>query len=273
MLFICSPSDQGVIRNGGRLGARWAPKAIMTQLKKMASHNNRLKIAVTEVSSQDEEVADFNEAQSQEEVRLSQLLPTSKTVVHIGGGHDHILPLLHALGTNRPIVVINIDAHCDTRAESESHSGNPFRLFSQISKYPFKLFQIGIHLLSNSSSTLTDLEKGEMKILFRDQCEDKNVVDSFLSDAFESLPKNGIVVLSLDCDAIDSSQMQAVSAQNHNGLSMSFVRSIFDSYANWCSKNEQNQLIGIYEFNPLYDNISSSNAKVIAGLIYESLKF
>jgi len=49
----------------------------------------------------------------------------------VGGDHSVSLPVLRALGAERPVGMIHIDAHCDTSGEYEGakfHHGGPFRL-------------------------------------------------------------------------------------------------------------------------------------------------
>lgn len=50
--------------------------------------------------------------------------------VSIGGDHSISYPILRALGRNRPVGLVHIDAHCDTSGELEGsrfHHGGPFR--------------------------------------------------------------------------------------------------------------------------------------------------
>ncbi|WP_124979843.1 formimidoylglutamase [Nonlabens xiamenensis] len=58
---------------------------------------------------------------------VSQIGKTDKIPVIIGGGHNNAYPIIRALGDQRPIDVINIDAHTDLRVGSGRHSGNGFR--------------------------------------------------------------------------------------------------------------------------------------------------
>ncbi len=50
--------------------------------------------------------------------------------VSVGGDHSISYPILRALGRNRPVGMVHIDAHCDTSGELEGsrfHHGGPFR--------------------------------------------------------------------------------------------------------------------------------------------------
>jgi agmatinase len=66
----------------------------------------------------------------------------------VGGDHSITLPILKALGRDRPLGMIHIDAHCDTAGEYEGakfHHGGPFRLAVLDGVLdPERVIQIGI---------------------------------------------------------------------------------------------------------------------------------
>lgn len=271
-LFALAASDVGVSRNGGRIGSRWAPQALLATVQKLALPTQPLSIAWTEVSTQQDEEQDFLTGQRHEEERLAQSIPSCQRFLHLGGGHDHILPLLRTLGAKRPLVVLNIDAHCDTRKEQQPHSGNPFRLFAQEAKHPFQLFQVGIHPFANSLSTLEPLPNGEMHILWREDCDDPAHLANFLARLQGCIPPEAALVFSLDCDALKASDVGAVSAPNHHGLELGVVHQLVRWYAQWCQEQGQRHYYGVYEFNPLYDHVSAASARAIAGIVYQMLR-
>ena len=60
-----------------------------------------------------------------------------KKIFHLGGGHDHIYPLLMSLEKTqnyKHLKVLNLDAHLDTRTDEFAHSGTPFRQFAEATK-------------------------------------------------------------------------------------------------------------------------------------------
>ena len=71
-------------------------------------------------------------------------------------------------------------------------------------------------------------------------------------------------VLSIDCDALDSTLMSAVSAPNHKGISAPQLDSILTSYKESCLS----PIVGIYEYNPLYEDLSCKGARFLAHLLY-----
>ena len=60
-----------------------------------------------------------------ERIRKAGVRPVS-----VGGDHSVTFPILKALGAERPLGLVHIDAHCDTMGEvdgSKFHHGGPFR--------------------------------------------------------------------------------------------------------------------------------------------------
>jgi len=60
-----------------------------------------------------------------ERIRTAGVVPLS-----VGGDHSVTYPILKALGRDRPVGLVHIDAHCDTMGEidgSKFHHGGPFR--------------------------------------------------------------------------------------------------------------------------------------------------
>lgn len=269
-IFIKSSSDVGVMRNGGRNGARFAPQSFMSFFKRLSLSENLLTQTMKEqeVANQALELEDFHGAQETEALAIQKLIKAShdSTLVHIGGGHDHIYPLLLALSAPKTIV-INIDAHADTRTDEESHSGNPFRKFSEKAQ-DFHLFQIGLHPFANSQSTLSPLKKGQMSSLWRKDLNRLSLEKMFIEIQKEITPDTK-VVLSIDADALSGSIIPGVSAVNGAGLEMSELNLIWENYKalNFSHK----PIVGIYELNPLYDTLSGMSMRTMAGFIFQIL--
>lgn len=277
-LFLHSENDIGVSRNGGRRGTKFAPQSILNSLKKMANHKTRSdsnKICLIENALGQNQDLDFNKLQKDSIEKIKSHLETNPTnVIHLGGGHDHIYPFLKALDEhhngNRKITVLNIDAHLDTRTDSLFHSGTPFRQFSDNCSCDFRLIQLGIHSYANSESTFKDLENGTMDVITKDDIARAtnnftiNIKD-YLNEVI-SINSDELVILSLDCDAIKADIMEGVSAVNHDGLPLSTVQEIFEFYRGL--KDQPHQYFGIYEYNPVYDNLSQKGSRALASLLY-----
>jgi formiminoglutamase len=262
-VFLLSPSDEGVRRNMGRNGARFAPTTILNNFMKLNDHLD----GVTEiksicVSEQELEKENFELSQDLQASLISkELLLKKKNIIHLGGGHDHVFPLLKSIdGLNKykEILIINIDAHCDTRVDTVHHSGTPFRNFDSITKTKTTLVQYGIHNFANSKTTLSDLQNIEQKIF--------NMGKKFDFD-FSTVKKDTFILLSLDADGLDSSIMKGVSAVNAFGVQTPEMLSIIQKI----KETKLDCAFGVYEYNPLYDDLSNQGAKVLSHLIYSWL--
>ncbi len=270
VVFLSSPCDRGVQLNGGRLGARWAPPVLLNSFKRLArpagpESQQRLHHQSFSVREPTGPLEDLQQAQS---AWLERFVGRSP-VLHLGGGHDHVLPLLQALGP-APVCVLNVDAHLDTRTDDWAHSGNPFRRFAQSKGAAFRLYQFGIHPFANTASTQSTLPRGaRMDVISRDDCESSALVRQRLLQLEAQLREGEFVVFSLDCDALSAGEVRAVSAPNHRGLTVEFVRQLVSFYLDLTRRRGQKPVFGIYEFNPLYDDSAGSGARVIAGLMYQ----
>lgn len=275
VLFITSSSDVGVMRNGGRNGARFAPKAITNTFKKWTLNEkfSHLHWGQIEVANQTHELEDFSSAQFIEAKKISQVLNMGEQrVIHLGGGHDHIFPLLTALSEKHSkIIVLNIDAHADTRTDTNAHSGTPFRQFADSYQGEFHLFQFGLHEFANSSSTLSPLGKGSQHRLFFESLADTQIVDSFLERLSLEVTDDCAFVFSLDADALDCGLMEAVSAVNPRGINREQLLSLWRFYTAILQSKKLRSYLGIYEVNPLYDTISNRSLRVLSSIIYEMI--
>lgn len=275
LVLIKSSTDVGVMRNGGRNGAKYAPRSFISFLKKLNQDPKTAHFSLTEaeVSSEAEELVDFPSAQNKESERIRQVLGlhVGAGVCHIGGGHDHVLPFLRALSEKRKsVIVINVDAHADTRTDSEAHSGTPFRQFASEFQGEFHLFQIGLHSFANSQSTLSPLPRGRMEVLWRNEMSDIQKVEEFWRSIKAILKPDSLVVFSVDADALDGSEIPGVSAVNPCGLQMTELYELWKRYLSVGANHAP--VLGIYELNPVYDTISMVSMRKMAAFVYETLR-
>lgn len=271
ILFFKSSSDIGTIRNYGRRGAGFAPEAILNVVKKLASHNEQTWSDI-EVAKPELEEEDFSHAQSEYAITLSTALESytkAQKFIYLGGGHDHVYPLLKALNTkSKKIKVINIDAHLDTRIDEFYNSGTPFRQFANEFDGKFELIQLGIHDFANSKTTMNELGKAKEVVATYDDL--KHLTQNFVNNRklFERMipyDHEALYLFSLDADALDAGIMEGVSAVNHRGLPYHFIEELL-TYAQDVLRVKH---YGFYEYNPIYDNLSQKGARAIASLIYK----
>src|SRR3954453_1807907 len=127
------PMDLGVTnRNGSRFG----PRALRT-IERIGPYNHVLRTAPLS----DLRVADIGDVPFRSrfsldlshediEAHIGRIRDASVAPLSVGGDHSISLPILKALGKDRPVGMIHIDAHCDTSGgfdRTKFHHGGPFR--------------------------------------------------------------------------------------------------------------------------------------------------
>lgn len=291
VVFLTGESDLGVALNGGRRGTRFGPEAIINSLGKFTFHGFPGDLYLSKIWNQISEDSfgpeKFDKAQESYSKRISSCIKGFdflNPIIHIGGGHDHAYPFLMALSDKfDSIVILNIDAHCDTRQDQIPHSGTPFRNGASLSFDHYHIYQYGINDFSNSPSTLEKFkeENRHMEVFLKNnidhlktqkeisehlnsKIEEKLLLEPELKQALE----NAVLFISLDSDALAHWEMPAVSAVNPNGITQELVKGIFK----WArdQKSFKHTVYGIYEFNPLFDTLSGASAKTISHLIFET---
>jgi formiminoglutamase len=249
-IILTSPSDLGVIKNGGRSGTCFAPKAIINQMKNfhfLPQHKN----------ASWSEIIDWQSSGS---------LQFKNPIIHLGGGHDTLYDLFSLIlreQHDQSWLLINIDAHTDTRTDKMAHSGNPILRLAQEFSSQLKIWQLGIHELANSAETLKSVNPKQQYISYYAQCKNIEL-------EFERIIQNGFILpstkvfLSIDFDAFSTEYAQGVSAPNGRGLPWEFAYQFVRLLE---SKNHHLHACGIYEYNPLYDGLGAQGARAIAQLL------
>jgi guanidinopropionase len=127
------PMDLGVTN---RAGARLGPRAVR-EVERIGPYNHALKVAPNgECKAAD--IGDvplrsrFSLDASIEDIAAfyTRIQRAGVRPISVGGDHSITYPILQALGRDRPVGLVHVDAHCDTMGEIEGskfHHGGPFR--------------------------------------------------------------------------------------------------------------------------------------------------
>ena len=127
------PMDLGVTN---RAGARLGPRAVRA-VERIGPYEHVLRMA----PASDIKVADIGDVPMRSrfslpdchadiEAHLAAVVAAGVIPLSVGGDHSISYPILRALGRDRPVGMIHIDAHCDTGGifeGSKFHHGGPFR--------------------------------------------------------------------------------------------------------------------------------------------------
>jgi guanidinopropionase len=127
------PMDLGVTN---RAGARFGPRAVR-EVERIGPYSHVLGV----VPRAECQAADIGDVPMRSRFSLDSCIEDINTFfdriraarvrpLSVGGDHSVSFPILKALGRERPVGLVHIDAHCDTMGEidgSKFHHGGPFR--------------------------------------------------------------------------------------------------------------------------------------------------
>jgi len=222
--FAC---DEGVRRNGGRVGARDGPVAIRKSLANLAWHQEQPIYDAGDVCCDD---GDMEGAQA----RLAEVVANAIRAGHrpfiLGGGHETAWGTFQGVVRAKPnatVGVINIDAHLDLRANEPGTSCTPF---NQMAKWcdqqgrPFHYLCLGVAEPSNTAALFERAR--ELKALWHlDEDLDPHLNMGFTS-AEKFIAGVELVHLSLDLDVLPQAVMPEVSAPAARGVPLEAVEAI-----------------------------------------------
>ncbi|MFL5269808.1 MAG: agmatinase, partial [Stellaceae bacterium] len=127
------PMDLGVTN---RAGARFGPRAVR-DIERIGPYNHALRV-VPKAECQAADIGDvpmrsrFSLDRCIEDIEAfyTRIQTAGVRPLSVGGDHSITYPILKALGRDRPVGLVHIDAHCDTMGAIDSskfHHGGPFR--------------------------------------------------------------------------------------------------------------------------------------------------
>ncbi len=138
--------------------------------------------------------------------------------VSVGGDHSISYPILRALGRDRPVGMVHIDAHCDTSGELEGsrfHHGGPFRqaVLDGVLD-PARTVQIGIR---GSAEMLYEFSYVSGMTVIHAEEVDTIGLPGVIAKAREVIGE-GPFYLSFDVDAIDPAYTPGTGTPEVGGL-------------------------------------------------------
>ena len=155
---------------------------------------------------------------------IQKIIMAGKIPVVIGGGHNNAYPIIKgcSLGLDKPVDVINLDAHADLRPSEGRHSGNGFS-YALEAGYLNRYGIFGLHEYYNNEEILKRINQDQRihSVFFDDLLKSEKPI----SQAWNALlklsgPDTGLE-LDLDCMANVLS-----SASGPSGFSLNEVRQL-----------------------------------------------
>ena len=262
------PSDLGV---SNRPGARFGPRAVRT-IERIGPYHPTQKV----VPRAGLRVADIGDVPFRSRYSLEQTLEdiesfygalaaTGARPLSVGGDHSVTYPILKALGRERPVGMVHIDAHCDTAGAydgSKFHHGGPFRLAVLDGALdPERCIQIGIRGASNMfwefsyAAGMTVIEMEEFMALG---------VDAVAARAREVVG-TGPIYVTVDVDGFDPAYAPGTGTPEVGGLSAREGLTLLRALTGL-------DVIGadVVEVAPQYDP-TTNTAQLAAQILFEEL--
>jgi formiminoglutamase len=235
-VLVGFPQDEGVRRNHGRPGAAKAPQEIRQCLYRLSPWDAENNIDLTDHAPLD--MGNVRIGNTLEESQqalgdvISGILSQGAVPVVLGGGHETAYG--HYLGyvaTNKPVGIINIDAHLDVRpcqSEGRGSSGSPFRQALEHSTHPLPGDRyICLGAQPHNVSRIHWQYARERGCTVRWCHELKNSLEDQFIWEVERLAAAGChVYVTLDADAVQMADVPGVSAPNPVGFTGAEVLSL-----------------------------------------------
>lgn len=260
------PSDEGVRRNGGRVGAANAPAAIRAALHRMtpdacdAARFIEL-LAHTADLGDVPVTGDLEADQARLGERVGELLARGVVPIILGGGHEtaygHFLGYVEA---GELAYALNWDAHADVRllVDGRGHSGSPFRQMLGHTSGLCRGYTVAGLLPWRVAGEHADFVRRHGTLVWADDLTPARA-ESLVADL------DGPTLTSFDLDALDAAP--GVSAPGVGGLPVAtWLRA-----AEACGRSAHVRSIDLVELNPKYD-ADGRSAELAALTVWHMLR-
>lgn len=265
IVILGCPQDEGVRRNGGRLGASKAPDAVRAQFYKLTNFGIGAKI----FDAGDTIIRKTLEATHDAHTQIvKQILADGKKIVVLGGGNDISyadgLAMAETFGAENWLA-FNIDAHFDARADSPRNSGTPYRqLLEENLIEPQNFYEMAWQPQVNSPVYFDYLQGKGVNLLSLEEIQGErrklqDLIVTRLSTSNSRLPP----FFGFDVDSVRASDAPGVSAPSPIGL----TAEQFIGLAKFAGENKRTKIIEFTEMNPAFD-IDNRTAKLVAAAMH-----
>ena len=254
-ILLGLPEDIGIFANHGKTGALKAWDATLKALLNIQSNtftkaNKVLILGYLDFSRELQEVSKYKNSQKKDIIKarkivesidasvshiVNQIVLAGKIPIIVGGGHNNAYGNIKgtSLALNKPINIINFDAHSDFRAEEGRHSGNAFS-YAYAEGFLGNYFIFGLHENYTSDAIFTSIKKLKNikyntfeALEIRNELKFKNELEyalNFISEDFFGIE--------IDCDAIENIPSSAMSPSGFSVNKTRFFVSYFAKHKN-----------------------------------------
>lgn len=250
-VIIGLPEDVGVFANHGKTGTSRAWDATLKVLLNIQNNqytkaDKVLILGHLDFTSEILEISELNSSKKKDIIKarkivseidnhvsyiISQIILAGKKPIIIGGGHNNAYGNIKgtSLALNKPINVINFDAHSDFRPEEGRHSGNGFS-YAYAEGFLKNYFIFGLHENYTSDKlfkTLDKLKSIKYNTFESIEIRKELVFKEELNLALKHISSSPFGI-EIDCDAIENIPS---SAMTPSGFSVNKTRRFLNFFA------------------------------------------
>jgi len=157
------------------------------------------------------------------------ILDAGAVPLMIGGDDSTPIPFIEAFAGHGPLTILQIDAHIDWREERYGERygfSSTMRRASEM-KHVERIVQVGMRGIGSARKAEVDFAKtwGAQLVTARE------VLDGGIAGVLAKIPDGARCLVTLDCDALDSSVMPAVAYPTPGGLTYNDVTGLIQGVA------------------------------------------
>ncbi|MDO4987412.1 MAG: formimidoylglutamase [Synergistes sp.] len=272
------PEDRGITANKGRAGAAEGPDGIRRRLYRMTPgfSSQFTKLDIIDTGNIITNGSTLAEVHSAETEAVTGIVERGGIPIVLGGGHDLTYPGVAGLVNGAGIQdgglgLINVDAHLDVRSDEDGiNSGTSFyRALTQLPNNALhgdSFVEFGIQEQYNSPYYYNWVLGEGGTVITLSEISDR-VMEFFLKAISIAGKNNRKVALSLDIDALRSTEAPGASASNPSGLKSPEL----DKIAYLAGRDHKVKYLDIMEVSPPLDQDFRTSA-LAACAVFSFLK-
>lgn len=258
--FVGYDTDDGVVRNQGREGAKEGSNAIRKAMQSFPIIDG---IKIYDYGNLKNKV--LEEAQKEYGQKVSETINKGLFPIGLGGGHDiaygSYIGIREAY-PNKKIGIVNFDTHLDMRPYHNGlTSGTSFKKILDEDKN-VKYSIVGFKKQGNTKRLIETAK--EHGVLMLNEEEEEGVIKEKLQKYFEN---TDIIYITFCMDVFNAADAPGVSAPTIMGLEPKKGKKILRELI----KSEKVVCVDFAEVNPTYD-IDNRTSKLVGALIYDIME-
>jgi formiminoglutamase len=265
-VLVGFPCDEGVKRNGGRVGAAAGPTALRAALANLPQLDEPPLADAGDVCCAG---ISLEAAQAGLGDVVARALRQRVLPVALGGGHEIAWGTFQGIAAAHPrglkLLIVNLDAHFDLREASSANSGTPFRQIRDwcvANGWSFDYRVLGISRYANTRALFDRADAFGVRCWLDEALQDASGIGQAEAALRADLADFDAVYLTVCLDVLPAATAPGVSAPGVLGVPLAHVERLIDLVAG------SGRLIcaDIAELNPQHDR-DAMTVRVAARLV------